>query len=100
MPILMRIVPEPQSIKDYRADGQVYYEAKCDQCGRIYYPKRPTARYCSKRCGIEYRNGNTLANPPESKLVEKLKNPLMALEKLKQRLENQKIREERKEGRK
>lgn len=53
MPILKRIVPEPIDIKDYRDDKGIHYEAKCDQCGRIYYPKRSTSKFCSKVCSTE-----------------------------------------------
>jgi len=53
MPILKRIVPEPVAIKDYREDGGIYYEAKCDLCGRIYYPKRNTSKFCSRVCATE-----------------------------------------------
>lgn len=65
MPILKRFVPEPKDIKDYRDTPGVHFEAKCDQCGRIFYPKRGTAKYCSKTCSIEFRRGGILANPIE-----------------------------------
>ena len=101
MPILKRVVPEPLNIKDFRDNGGIYYEAKCEQCGRIFYPKRGTAMYCSKRCGIEYRNGGILANPlpdkppkvsnpTKSGSVKKPNNLLTALEKLK--LKNKRTR--------
>jgi hypothetical protein len=60
MAVLKRYVPEPTQIKDYRDRGGVYYEAQCEQCSRIFYPKRGTAKYCSKMCGIEYRNGGII----------------------------------------
>lgn len=53
MPILKRILAEKESIKDYRNTKGVHYEAKCDFCGSIFYPKRSTAKYCSKICGRE-----------------------------------------------
>jgi uncharacterized OB-fold protein len=53
MSILKRIVPEPIVIKDYREGGGIHYEAKCDQCSRIYYPKRSTSKFCSRICIIE-----------------------------------------------
>jgi hypothetical protein len=62
MAILKRIVPEP-IIKDYREDNGSYYEAKCEQCDRIYYPKRNTSKYCSKQCGTYASKGMMLANP-------------------------------------
>jgi endogenous inhibitor of DNA gyrase (YacG/DUF329 family) len=63
MAILKKIVPQP-IIKDYRDQDGSYYEAKCDQCGRIYYPKRSTSKYCSKLCNTMYLNGEVLANKP------------------------------------
>ena len=68
MAVLKRHVPEPIFIKDYREQGGVFYEAKCEQCGRIFYPKRGTAKYCSKQCGIEYRNGGVLAKKDDKKV--------------------------------
>ena len=75
MAVLKRHVPEPIFIKDYREQGGVFYEAKCEQCGRIFYPKRGTAKYCSKQCGIEFRNGGILSNEDElqKKKLEKLR---------------------------
>ena len=68
MAVLKRYVPEPNNIKDYRDRPGVFYEAKCEQCGRIFYPKRGTAKYCSKQCGIEYRNGGVLAKKDDKKV--------------------------------
>jgi hypothetical protein len=68
MAVLKRYVPEPIDIKDYRDRPGVFYEAKCEQCGRIFYPKRGTAKYCSKQCGIEYRNGGVLTKKDDKKL--------------------------------
>jgi hypothetical protein len=70
MPILKRVVPAPINVKDYRNSGGVYYEAKCEQCGRTFYPKRRTAKYCSKTCGIEYRSGNILVNKRSEKPIK------------------------------
>jgi uncharacterized Zn finger protein (UPF0148 family) len=67
MAVLKRHVPEPINIKDYREQGGVFYEAKCEQCGRIFYPKRGTAKYCSKQCGIEFRNGGILEKNEDKK---------------------------------
>jgi hypothetical protein len=101
MPILKRVVPAPKDIKDYRDESGVYFEAKCDQCGRIFYPKRGTAKYCSKTCSIEYRRGGILINPIEEKSKsskpsetsnkKSIKPSTSALEKLKER--NKKRRE-------
>lgn len=67
MAILKKFVPEPK-IKDYRYSEGVYYEAKCDQCGRIYYPKRSTSKFCSKICTVQFANGGILANNPDNDL--------------------------------
>jgi hypothetical protein len=104
MAVLKRYVPEPTQIKDYRDRGGVFYEAKCEQCGRIFYPKRGTAKYCSKMCGIEYRNGGILTkkenkgyetaqkdalkpsvNSPKKEMPGR-KKEVSALERLKERL--------------
>jgi hypothetical protein len=69
MAIITKIVPEP-IIKDYRNDGGSYYEAKCDQCGRIYYPKRSTSKYCSKSCNNMFAQGGILMNPPHKEPVK------------------------------
>ena len=67
MAILKRFVPEPE-VKDWRGSDGVHYEAKCEQCGRIFYPKRSTAKYCSRRCNDEYNKGNWLEKEePEEK---------------------------------
>lgn len=62
MAIKKRMVPEPEIIKDYRGESGIYYEAECDQCGRTYYPKRSTSKYCSKICTIEHAKGNIVVN--------------------------------------
>jgi hypothetical protein len=66
MAILKKIVPEP-IVKDYRDANGSYYEAKCEQCGRIYYPKRNTSKYCSKQCGTYASKGMMLVNPIDKK---------------------------------
>ena len=55
MPILKKVVPQSK-VKDYRDSGHVFFEAKCDYCGTIFYPARRTAMYCSKRCNMEHKN--------------------------------------------
>ena len=69
MAIITKIVPEP-IIKDYRNDGGIYYEAKCDQCGRIYYPKRSTSKYCSKICNNMFAQGGILINPTNKEPIK------------------------------
>jgi hypothetical protein len=78
MSILKKIVIHDDVVKDYRGTAKSYYEAQCDQCGRIYYPNRNTSRYCSRTCQIQAYNGNALhKNEPvvaevEVKPVKKL----------------------------
>lgn len=66
MAIKKRIVPPPKEIKDYRNQPGLYYEAVCDQCGRTYYPKRPTSKYCSKVCSQQAYLGHKMANKVNS----------------------------------
>lgn len=69
MPILNRITKPSIEIKDYRNTRGVYYEAFCDQCGLKYYPKRSTAKFCSKFCSNESSRGNSNINK-ERNLIE------------------------------
>src|SRR6476661_4954425 len=76
MAIMKRYVPEPE-VKDWRESGGTYYEAICEQCGRIFYPKRSTAKYCSRICNDEHNKGNTLVKDDQQQLpipVEKASN--------------------------
>lgn len=77
MAILKKYVPEPL-IKDYRDKEGVYYEAKCDHCGRIYYPKRSTSKYCSKTCTIEEGKGNKPLNRGGTTSMDDLKKKVEA----------------------
>lgn len=55
MPIL-DFIPPKFNINDNRNDNGNYYLAKCDICGTDYYPKKPTAKYCSPKCKmVQYR---------------------------------------------
>lgn len=57
MPII-DFIPPKFSINDNRNDNGNYYLAKCDICGTDYYPKKPTAKYCSPKCKmVQYRIG-------------------------------------------
>jgi hypothetical protein len=55
MPIL-DFIPPKFNINDNRNANGNYYLAKCDICGADYYPKKPTAKYCSPKCKmVQYR---------------------------------------------
>jgi uncharacterized OB-fold protein len=86
------MVPAPVQVKDYRNEGGVFYEAICDQCGRKFFPKRSTAKYCCKQCGIEARNGRTLIKEDELKLTKTIKESTQARNKLKELVERGKKR--------
>lgn len=51
MPIL-RYIPPKKTIVDRRTSEGGYYQAECDHCGSIFYPKRCTAKFCSRSCTV------------------------------------------------
>jgi len=46
---IIKYIPKKVKIRDFRNDNGGYYEAKCDFCGRLYYPKKKS-KYCSSNC--------------------------------------------------
>lgn len=51
MPIL-RYIPLKKTIVDRRTSEGGYYQAECDHCSSIFYPKRSTAKFCSRSCTV------------------------------------------------
>jgi hypothetical protein len=49
---ILKYIPKKKNIIDRRSDDGGYYEAECDVCGTIYYPKRSNGKYCSHSCSI------------------------------------------------
>ncbi len=44
--------PPKVEIIDNRNVNGGFYEATCDSCGRTYFPKRVTSKYCTPRCSV------------------------------------------------
>lgn len=49
---ILRYIPPKKTIVDRRTSEGGYYQAECDHCSSIYYPKRCTAKYCSRSCTV------------------------------------------------
>lgn len=50
---IKKYTPPTRSIIDNRNPNGGFYEATCDSCGTIYYPKRITSKYCTPKCGLD-----------------------------------------------
>ena len=62
MPIVS-YVPRESAIRDRRKPDGGYYNAKCDVCGREFYPSRSNAKYCSQVCSQMAYRKRLLSNP-------------------------------------
>lgn len=49
---ILKHIPKKTQIVDHRNSEGGYFVAICDVCGREYYPKRSTSKYCSASCGM------------------------------------------------
>lgn len=49
---ILKYIPPTKKIIDHRSESGGYYEAKCENCGTIFYPERSNAKYCSPNCGL------------------------------------------------
>jgi hypothetical protein len=49
---VLRYIPRKKEIIDRRSSEGGYYESECDHCGSIYYPKRSSAKFCSRSCTV------------------------------------------------
>lgn len=47
---ILKYIPPIKEIIDNRNDKGDYYEAICDVCGKKFYPKRASAKYCNSNC--------------------------------------------------
>lgn len=47
---ILKYIPPIKEIIDNRNDKGDYYEALCDVCGKKFYPKRASAKYCNANC--------------------------------------------------
>lgn len=64
---IQKYIPKKKNIIDRRTPDGGYYEAVCDDCGTVFYPKRSNARYCSHSCTVAAMRKRNLENPPEKK---------------------------------
>lgn len=51
---IKKYTPPKRQIIDNRNPNGGFYEATCDSCGTIYYPKRITSRYCTPKCSLDH----------------------------------------------
>lgn len=49
---ILKYNPPPTEIRDNRNQGKGYYDAKCEVCGTLFYPKRSNAKYCTTKCAL------------------------------------------------
>lgn len=49
---IKKFIPGPKKIIDHRGNPHGFYEAVCDVCGTIYYPKRSNSKYCNSKCAV------------------------------------------------
>jgi len=79
---IIRYVPPNVPIKDYRNDKGGYYIAKCDICGREFYPKRKSGRYCSEPC---LRKAELILREPKPKEPKKAEKTVIVPKKTKKK---------------
>ena len=48
-------------------DGHLYPAKICEQCGKEYWPTRPSQKYCSKECGRAHENFVRMNRDPAEK---------------------------------
>ena len=73
---IVKYIPKKKEVIDRRNPDGGYYEAECEECGNIFYPKRSSAKYCSRSCTVmAYRRAikSKLAEPRASKTSEMAK---------------------------
>ena len=70
---VLRYIPKVKEVIDNRSPDGGYYEAECNECGNIFYPKRSNAKYCSRSCLVmHYRKEQkkTLPKNSEKKIIK------------------------------
>lgn len=58
---ILKYFPPQIEIRDNRAMDKGYYEAACENCGTLFYPKRSNAKYCTSKCSLIYHRKNKVA---------------------------------------
>ena len=78
---ILNYIPKKKEVIDRRTDNGGYYEAVCDECGNVYYPKRSNAKYCSRSCNVmAYRRKKKAEGPKIKK--EKVNEDLILVKTL------------------
>jgi hypothetical protein len=78
---ILNYIPKKKEVIDRRTDNGGYYEAVCDECGNVYYPKRSNAKYCSRSCTVmAYRRKKKAEGPKIKK--EKVNEDLILVKTL------------------
>lgn len=78
---ILKYHPPVTEIRDNRTTGKGYYDAKCEVCGTLFYPKRSNAKYCTTKCAlinhrIAIANGTAAKrSPKQSKKPLSVKSP-------------------------
>lgn len=49
---ILKHIPKKESVVDFRSEDGGYFIASCEVCGREYYPKKSSSKYCSSNCSI------------------------------------------------
>ncbi len=67
---------------DFRDSGKNYYEAQCDNCEALFYPKRSDAMFCNSSCATEFRKKYINASPKPKKTARERLQEKMAKKNL------------------
>jgi len=66
---IKKFIPGPKKIIDHRGNPHGFYEAVCDVCGTIYYPKRSNSKYCNSKCAV-VAHRTAIANGTKTKKTQ------------------------------
>jgi hypothetical protein len=66
---IIKYNPPVLEIRDNRNKGKGYYDANCEVCGTLFYPKRSNAKYCTTKCALIHHR-ISVANGTATKRVE------------------------------
>lgn len=66
---IKKFIPGPKKIIDHRGNPHGFYEAVCDVCGTVYYPKRSNSKYCNSKCAV-VAHRTAIANGTKTKKTE------------------------------
>lgn len=67
---IIQYVPRNVEVLDRRTPEGGYYVAKCEECGREFYPKNKKAKFCSKECANHSYVKTTPTNNSNKKKIK------------------------------